>query len=131
MDCFSKLNTNDSMLKYIFDPENYDITIPINISILKVIDELKERNYRIYALSNISKETFEYVSKKIDYFNRFDGGIISYKVHLLKPDEKIYRLLLNKYQLNVDETIFLDDNIVNVNKGNFFGYKKLFIYRRY
>ena len=38
-----------------------------------------------------------------------DGMVVSYQVHILKPDARIYRCLLEKYNLNPAECVFLDD----------------------
>ena len=43
-----------------------------------------------------------------------DGGILSYKVKMTKPDPKIYELLLSEYNLKADECIFIDDTLRNV-----------------
>src|SRR5574344_829100 len=125
MDCFKDLNSNDEMLEYIFNPINYDVTIPINFDLLTIIDDLKAKGYKIYALSNMSKETFDYIAKKIEYNNRFDGGIISFQAHLLKPNKKIFDLLFKKYNLDIEETVYFDDNIINVDKGNLLGIESI------
>lgn len=125
MDCFKDLNSNDEMLEYIFNPINYDVTIPINFDLLTIIDDLKAKGYKIYALSNMSQETFDYIAKKIDYNNRFDGGIISFQAHLLKPNKKIFDLLFKKYNLDIEETVYFDDNIINVDKGNLLGIESI------
>ena len=48
-----------------------------------------------------------------DFFPLFDGGIASCEVHLSKPDPKIFGLMMQKYGLAYDETIFVDDTKVN------------------
>lgn len=125
LDCFKDLNSKDEMLEYIFNPINYDVTIPINFDLLTIIDDLKLKEYKIYVLSNMSQETFDYIAKRIDYNNRFDGGIISFQVHLLKPNKKIFDMLFEKYNLDIEETIYFDDNIINVEKGNLLGIESI------
>ena len=53
----------------------------------------------------------------------FDGGIYSYQEHLMKPNYDIYELLINKFKLKKDETIFFDDKEKNVVAANEIGIK--------
>lgn len=95
--------------------------VPIKANVLQVIRELKEK-YNIYFLSNITKETYEYIE---DILNEFDGGIYSFKVHLCKPNPEIYKKLLYTYNLKKEESIFFDDRQRNVDIGNELGIKSI------
>ena len=44
----------------------------------------------------------------------FDGGVASCEVHINKPDPRIYKALLDKYQLKAGESVFIDDRLENV-----------------
>ncbi len=77
------------------------------------LHELKTRGYRIYMLSNLAKESYEFV-RGYDFFSELDGGVFSYQEHVIKPDEKIYRILLDRYALLPEETLFLDDSPENI-----------------
>ena len=50
-----------------------------------------------------------------------DGGILSYKVGLIKPDEAVYRRLIELYRLVPDECVFLDDVAENVDAAEAIG----------
>ena len=95
--------------------------VPIKFDVLQVIRKLKER-YKIYFLSNITKETYEYIE---EILNEFDGGIYSFKVHLCKPNQEIYKKLLYTYNLKKEESIFFDDRQRNVDIGNKLGIKSI------
>lgn len=95
--------------------------VPIKSDVLQVIRKLKER-YKIYFLSNITKETYEYIE---EILNEFDGGIYSFKVHLCKPNPEIYKKLLYIYNLKKEESIFFDDRQRNVDIGNKLGIKSI------
>ena len=75
--------------------------------------ELKSRGYRIYILSNLAKESYEYV-RGFEFFREIDGGVFSYQERVIKPDEKIYRILLDRYALKPEETLFFDDVPENI-----------------
>ena len=74
---------------------------------------LKQRGYSIYILSNISIDSYRFVSQ-CDFFNYIDGGVYSYEVKVSKPDEKIYKTLLERYNLIPEETVFIDDSPKNI-----------------
>lgn len=81
-----------------------------------LIEELRQRGYKLYVLSNFIRESFEYVSSlpRFDFLNRFDGIVVSFELGMAKPDIEIYRHLIETYQLNPEETLFIDDLKQNV-----------------
>ncbi len=87
------------------------------------IDLLKKEGYRLYFLSNYSEKLHKDTVHHMDFMEEFDGGIFSYEVKCIKPDLKIYELLLEKYHLNPEETIFYDDRKENVDAALKLGIK--------
>lgn len=84
------------------------------------LKQLKNEGYKIYLLSDLSIDSYNF-NKKFDFFNYIDGGVYSFEVGSTKPNEINYKTLLNKYSLIPNETIFIDDNINNINAGNKLG----------
>ena len=80
---------------------------------VELIKELKAKGYKLYVLSNMSKEYIEFL-RKLPVFDYFDYQVVSSEVHLGKPDPKIYNYLLEHCELNPAETIFIDDRKDNV-----------------
>ena len=78
------------------------------------LEACKARGKRCLALSNYHREGFELVRRKFDFFQLFDGFVISAHVGLLKPAPEIYRHLLAAYGLTGARTLFLDDTPANV-----------------
>ena len=85
-----------------------------------LLRRLKEHGCHIYYLSNIAQDTFALLAGR-EFMQLFDGGIASYEVQLLKPDEAIYRCLLEKYALSPEQTIFFDDTPENVAEAEALG----------
>jgi epoxide hydrolase-like predicted phosphatase len=85
--------------------------IPETIEILK---ELKEMGYKIYILSNYHKSAFEKTSMENEFFKLVDGRVISYEINCIKPEREIYDKLLKAYNLEADETLFIDDMKENI-----------------
>lgn len=96
----------------------FDYTIPI-------IDKLKATGYNVYFLSNWSKWSYELLDKyhKFDFLEKMNGGVWSWQTGCMKPNERIYRILLNKYNLNPEECVFFDDLKDNVEAANNVGIK--------
>lgn len=78
------------------------------------IQELREKGYRVYYLSNFSEKAYEDCADALDFLPYTDGGILSYREKLVKPDSEIYRRLLSRYSLEARESVFLDDTALNV-----------------
>ena len=94
----------------------FDYTIPM-------IKDLKERGYKVYYLSNWSAWTHELLQLegKFNFLNLMDGGVFSYDAGYMKPNEEIYKILLNKYKINPEEAIFFDDKEENIEAANKLG----------
>ena len=101
-----------------------EILTPIEGTV-KILSKLKENGYKLYLLSNFHSLAFETVYSKYDFFKYFDGGIISYKEKLLKPESEIYTKLLDTYNLNAEECLFIDDTLVNIEAANILGINTL------
>lgn len=103
-------NTKDDLIKY-YMHEHYKFLI-VNTKVLELIKELKEKNYKVYILSNLNKEAHE-IYEKAGVFDLVDGYVLSYKEHKVKPYQGIYKTLINRYNLLPEESIFIDDNLDN------------------
>lgn len=79
----------------------------------KLIGELKAAGYKLYVLSNMSREFIDFLRKQEVYQN-FDGDVVSCEVGVVKPMPEIYDLLLERFELNPAETIFIDDREENI-----------------
>jgi len=88
---------------------------------LEILESLAAKNYNLYILSNFHEKAFTYVSKKYNFFDYFDGKVISADIGMIKPDPEIYEHLLNKFNLEAGTTLFIDDSKKNIaaaiNKG--------------
>ena len=78
------------------------------------VQELKKKGYRVLYLSNFSRKAEVECPNSLAFLPYMDGGILSYKDKLVKPDPAIYRLLLDRFGLVSEESVFLDDTLVNV-----------------
>ena len=79
-----------------------------------ILGELRDRGTPLYGLTNWSAETFPVGRRRFDFFAWFDGIVVSGEEKLIKPDARIFRLLLDRYGLAAESAVFVDDNPKNV-----------------
>ena len=82
---------------------------------------LKKQGLKVYVLSNFSEKIWKECIDALEFYEFTDGGIISYKEHLIKPDQAVYQLLLERYGLCADECVFIDDLEENVKAARLCG----------
>lgn len=86
-----------------------------------LIDELKDRGFRVLYLSNYSRHVMAANPEAISFTKRMDGGVFSCEVQLIKPDPRIYKAICDKYGLVPEECVFIDDNEANIKAAEAFG----------
>lgn len=79
-----------------------------------VLRELKAARTPLYALTNWSYETFPLALEKFDFMHWFQGIVVSGQEKLVKPDPRIYRLLMERHGLQAEDIVFIDDKLNNV-----------------
>lgn len=94
--------------------------IPQNVAVLR---KLANTDYRLYGLTNWSAETFPYALENYDFFEIFDGKIVvSGTEKLIKPDPAIWHILLERYDIKAEESVFIDDNAKNIEVAESLGF---------
>lgn len=80
-----------------------------------IFKSLKQKDrYKIYALTNWSAETFPRALELFDFLHWFDGRVVSGEEKTRKPFKEIYDIILKRFDLIPAQTIFIDDNIRNI-----------------
>jgi 2-haloacid dehalogenase len=92
----------------------------------RLLKQLKTK-YRLFGLSNWSAETFPRVFGQFLFLNDLEGIVLSGKEKMLKPDKDIYEVLLNRYSLKADESLFIDDSINNIITAKEIGFSTIHI----
>ncbi len=93
--------------------DGWDICMKPLDGALQFCEKVKAEGFGVYVLSNAHKSFYRYFPR---YFSLafFDGIVVSADIHVTKPDTKIYKHLLEKYNLCADECLFVDDRADNV-----------------
>jgi putative hydrolase of the HAD superfamily len=89
-----------------------------------------EKKYRLFLLSNTNPLHFNYIRVNFPYINLVDKFILSYNLGFTKPDRRIYKTVIEKYELIPGETLFIDDLEINCRTAEKFGIKTI-LYENY
>lgn len=81
---------------------------------IEILAEVSEKDYNIYALSNYPAEGYEEARELFSFWQHFDGLVISAREGYVKPEKEIYQILLQRYELEPEKTLFIDDNPLNI-----------------
>jgi len=91
---------------------------------VNLIETLKA-NYKVYGLTNWSAETLPIAKSRYDFFEDLHGIVVSGDEKLAKPDARIYQLLLNRYNILPEESLFIDDNTDNILAAQQLGFQTI------
>lgn len=78
-----------------------------------LLQGLKEQGFRLYYLTNYHDELFTICFNSYDFFRNFEGGVVSAHIKFIKPQPQIFKALLEKFSLNPEESLFIDDSLNN------------------
>jgi 2-haloacid dehalogenase len=78
-----------------------------------ILRELKRAGVPLYAVTNWSAETFPSAQNRFDFLAEFDGIVVSGEEGVIKPDPRIFRILLDRYDIPAHAAVFIDDNPAN------------------
>ena len=81
---------------------------------LELLQKLYIAKIALYSITDNIKETIHYHRIHSNFLHYFKGIVVSADLGILKPDQKIYRYLLDKYALKPSESVFIDDVLINV-----------------
>ena len=80
----------------------------------ELLTELKDTGYEIYGLTNWSMETFPEARRHFSILQMIDRYVVSAAEGYVKPDPQLFQVLLDRYHLQANDCIFVDDNPDNV-----------------
>ena len=90
-----------------------------------ILEELRSRGQRLYALTNFSAETFPIAQRRSPSLRLFADAVVSGEIGLVKPDPRIFALAIERCQLSPARTAYVDDMPVNVDAGRAAGLRAL------
>jgi 2-haloacid dehalogenase len=95
-----------------------------NVAVLR---RLKAAGYPLHGLSNFSTEKFALMQRRFDFFRLFETILLSAEVGLLKPDERIFRIMLQRIACQPEDCIYIDDSAANIQAARQLGMRTLHV----
>ena len=103
---------------------NWPAYIDIYTEVFPLLAALKEKSHRIFVLSNTSPIFYELLKDQLfPLAEILDGFVLSCDIKAIKPDSKMFEGILQKYELNPANCIFLDDVKENTKMAESLGIK--------
>jgi 2-haloacid dehalogenase len=86
-----------------------------------ILAELHARGTPLYLLSNFAAETYPLACRRFGFLRLFHGIIVSGEVRAIKPDPRIYEILIERYRIDPHRAVFIDDVAENVDAAQRLG----------
>jgi epoxide hydrolase-like predicted phosphatase len=80
----------------------------------------QRQDHKVALISNAWSGLRAFITRK-GFVDVFDHMIISAEVGIMKPDPRIYQLALEELEAKADESVFIDDVLVNVDSARSIG----------
>lgn len=90
-----------------------------------LIEELAAAGHRLHYLSNMPAPIADVLEAREPVFRRFDSGVFSGRVQLVKPEAAIFELAARRFGAAPAELVFLDDHRPNVEAARASGWHAL------
>ena len=90
-----------------------------------LLGALKQAGFALFGLSNWAAETFQRIRPRFPFFDWFDAIILSGEVKIIKPDPRIYAILLERIARPASECLFIDDSPANVAVAEALGFQTI------
>ena len=91
--------------------ETLDGAIAENVALFA---QLKEQGRKVFGITNYPADKFDLSRPHYPFFDWFDGVVVSGREGLVKPDPRIFTLLLHRYSLRAQDLVFVDDSLKNI-----------------
>lgn len=102
----------------ILDFDSFKILLPIYSKTIDFIKKLKSLGFNTYLLSDIYEPLIRYMNEAVDGFESlFNGIMYSCRVHKVKKDGDVFDDILKQFDLNPQETLFIDDSDINLKEA--------------
>lgn len=95
----------------------------LNQPMVTTITQLAEQSYPLHLFSNTNGMHVDHFLSEYEVFNHFKGGIYSHEAKSMKPDLPMYQQAIKRFDLNPEETLYIDDLPANIETGKSLGFQ--------
>jgi 2-haloacid dehalogenase len=88
---------------------------------VEILAELRDRGTPLYGLTNFSAETYPPTYERFEFLRWFRGILVSGEVGVIKPDPRIFELLIERFRIEPQRAVYIDDVEANIAAARRFG----------
>ncbi|MFC7336504.1 HAD family hydrolase [Haloferula chungangensis] len=89
----------------------------------RVVETLRKDGHRLILFSNTNAIHCPWIFETYDIFRHFEGGVLSFEVGAIKPEDKIYHHAIDTHGLIPADTLYIDDLPANIEAGKRLGFR--------
>ncbi|WP_420429892.1 HAD family hydrolase [Kordiimonas sp.] len=104
-----------------FDERWNDTIGPVFTGTVDVLERLSEQGTPCYGLTNFSAEKWPLFCREYAFTDLFGGVVVSGAEGLVKPDPRIFQLAIDRFTLDPESTVYIDDRLENVQAAEHMG----------
>ncbi len=93
------------------------------LPLYQMIPALKSMGKRLFALTNYGEPAFTSTCGAFPHLMLLDGMVVSSREKVCKPDPAIFSLLIERYGVIPEETLFIDDSLPNTQTAAAIGFR--------
>lgn len=96
-----------------------------NVAVLRAA---QQAGIPCYAITNFAADTFAEAQERFSFLKTgFQGIVVSAQEQLLKPDPRIFRRFLERFSLQAEDCLFIDDSAANVRSAASLGFSTIWV----
>jgi 2-haloacid dehalogenase len=88
---------------------------------VEILAELRDRGIPLYGLTNWSAESYPAALQRFAFLRWFRGILVSGEVQVIKPEPRIFALLIERFAIEPQRAVYIDDVEANVAAARPFG----------
>lgn len=92
-----------------------------NLEMKKILEKLHKNGYELFLISNTCDIHFNYIKRRFPIMHFFKEILLSYELHLIKPELDIFKHALSLTHSKPSECMFIDDLAVHVEAAKSLG----------
>jgi len=116
------LNGDEELFQNVMD--NFCEVCP-PLPLASSIPELKAAGKKVYLLTNYGDVSFARSKNHYSFLQEVDGEVVSARVKTVKPEDEIYKILLDRYDIDPTTAVYLDDRLENIQAGRKFNLESI------
>jgi 2-haloacid dehalogenase len=92
---------------------------------VEILKEIQVKGFPVYGLTNWGADTFPIVFERYEFLRALNGIVVSGVEKKVKPFPEIFNILIDRYNLDPETTVYIDDNYHNIQAAKKIGFKTI------